>query len=154
MRKSQPEKRVTSPDPKYNNPTVGKFINYLMREGKKSVARTVLYDAFDIVAEKSKKDPVEIFDQAMKNTAPLMELKSRRIGGANYQVPLQVRGERRMYLAMRWIILATRGKKGLPMAQKLAEELLAASRNEGAAVKKKEDTQRMAQANRAFAHFA
>ncbi len=147
-------KRIAAPDPKFNNPIIGKFIHYIMRDGKKSVARTVVYKTFDIIAEKTKKDPIEIFDEAMKNASPILELKSRRVGGANYQVPLQVRADRRNVLAMRWIINAAKSRKGAPMSQKLAEELLAASRNEGAAIKKKEDTQRMAQANRAFAHFA
>ncbi|MBI2463286.1 MAG: 30S ribosomal protein S7 [Candidatus Spechtbacteria bacterium] len=154
MRKSNIAKRVASPDPKFNNPTIGKFINYIMVEGKKSVARRVVYGAFDIIAEKTKKDPIEIFDEALKNAAPLMELKSRRVGGANYQVPLQVRGERRSIIAMKWIINAAQAKKGAPMAKKLSDELMAAARNEGAAIKKKEDTHRMAQANRAFSHFA
>lgn len=154
MRKSNIVKRVAAPDPKFNNPTIGKFINYIMEEGKKSVARRVVYGAFDIIAEKTKKDPIEIFDEALKNAAPLLELKSRRVGGANYQVPLQVRGERRSIIAMKWIINAAQAKKGAPMAKKLSDELMAAARNEGAAIKKKEDTHRMAQANRAFSHFA
>lgn len=147
-------KRIAAPDPKFNNPTIGKFIHYIMRDGKKSVARAVIYRTFDIITEKSKRDPIEIFDEAMRNASPLLELKSRRVGGANYQVPLQVRADRRNVLAMRWIIAAAHARKGVPMAEKLADELLAASRNEGTAIKKKEDTQRMAQANRAFAHFA
>ena len=147
-------KRTALPDPKYNNPVIGKFIQYIMREGKKSVAREIVYDAFTYIEEKAKRDPVEIFDEAIKNASPMLELKSRRVGGANYQVPIQVRSDRRTLLAIRWAIGAARSRKGAAMSRKLGEELLAASRNEGAAIKKKDDTHRMAQANRAFAHFA
>lgn len=153
-KKSHVKKRTVSPDPKYNNPTVGKFINYIMQKGKKSIARDIVYGAFGVISEKTKKDPIDVFDEAIKNAAPLLELKSRRVGGANYQIPLQVRADRRMLLAMQWIIQAARSAKGRPIALKLADELMAAARNEGAAIKKKEDTQRMAHANKAFAHFA
>jgi len=155
MRRKKKIKRTINPDPKYNNTLVAKFINQLMKRGKKSVAQRVLYRAFDILIEKSKtEDPLEIFDQAIKNVSPLVEVKSRRIGGAHYQVPREVRGERRTTLAIRWLIQAARAKKGKPMAEKLAAELLDASKNTGVAVKKKEDTHRMAEANKAFAHFA
>ncbi len=154
MRRRAQVKRIIPPDSKYNNPVVAKLINYIMWDGKKSVARQVIYDTFDIIAEKTKKDPLEIFDEAIKNTSPLMEVKSRRIGGANYQVPKQVRGDRRLTLALRWMINAARSRKGKPMRADLAEEIIQASQNTGAAVKKKDDTHRMAQANRAFAHFA
>ena len=154
MRKAQAEKRVSVPDVKYNSPVLGKFINYLMHDGKKSVARRVVYDAFDIVKKETKKDALEIFEEAIKNTSPIQEVKSRRVGGANYQVPIPVRDERRPFLAMNWIIAASRARNGLPAHKRLAQELIAASKNEGTAVKRKEDMHRMAQANKAFAHFA
>jgi small subunit ribosomal protein S7 len=155
MRRKKKIKRDINPDPKYNNGLVAKFINHLMKQGKKSVAQRVLYNAFEIIKKSSKsKDPLEIFDQAVKNVSPLVEVKSRRIGGAHYQVPREVRGERKITLAIRWIIQAAKAKKGKPMAQKLAEELIDASQNTGAAVKKKQDTHRIAEANKAFAHFA
>jgi small subunit ribosomal protein S7 len=155
MRRKKKIKREINPDPKYNNILVAKFINQLMKDGKKSVAQRVFYQAFEILSKKEKtKDPLEIFDQAIKNTSPLVEVRTRRIGGAHYQVPREVRGERRTTLAIRWLIQAARNKKGKPMAQKLAAEFLDASKNTGTAVKKKEDTHRMAEANKAFAHFA
>lgn len=155
MRRKRQVKRTINLDSKYNNTLVAKFINHLMKDGKKSVAQRVLYDAFEIIKQSSKdKDPLEVFDQAIKNASPLVEVKSRRIGGAHYQVPREVRGERRITLAVRWIIQVVKGRKGKPMAQKLAEELIEASKNTGAAVKKKQDTHRMAEANKAFAHFA
>lgn len=153
MRRKRKIQREILPDPKYNNILVAKFINHLMLKGKKNVAQKVLYSAFDIL-EKQKKEPLEIFDLAIKNVSPLLEVKSRRIGGANYQVPKEVKGERRITLAIRWLIQAARNKKGKPMAEKLAEEFILASQNEGMAIKKKEDTHRMAEANKAFAHFA
>ena len=152
-RKATP-KRIISEDAVYNNVMVAKFINHIMQQGKKTIAVRIVYNAFDIIKEKTKKDPLEIFDSAMENAAPAMEVKSKRIGGAVYQVPREVRGERRVSLAMRWLINASKAKKGKPMKEKLAEELIAASKNEGAAVKKRVDMQRMADANRAFAHFA
>jgi small subunit ribosomal protein S7 len=155
MRKSTGiKKHPVVPDYKYNNPAVNKFINYVMFEGKKSVARAVVYGAFDIIEKKAKQDPMNVFDTALKNVSPTLEVKSKRVGGANYQVPMQVRGDRRNMLAMRWIINAARSQKGKPMSEKLAAELIAASNGEGNALKKKQDTERMAQANRAFAHFA
>ena len=130
MRKNKGiKRRVPTPDYKYNNPIVSKFINYLMSDGKKNVARTVVYDAFDIVAEKTKKDPMEIFDEALKNVSPQVEVKSKRVGGANYQVPMQVKGERRMMLAMRWMREAAQTKKGRPMRERLADELITAAKN-------------------------
>ncbi len=155
MRRKKKVKREISSDPKYNNTLVAKFINHLMKGGKKSVAQKVLYDAFGILKKSAKsKDPLEIFDQAIRNVSPLLEVKSRRIGGAHYQVPREVRGERRVTLAIRWIIQAAKTKKGKPMAEKLAEELIDASNNTGTAVRKKQDTHRLAEANKAFAHFA
>ena len=154
MRRKKKIKQVISPDPVYNNVIVAKFINQVMRRGKKTVARKIVYGAFDIVKTKTKKEPLEVFDLAFKNASPLLEVKSKRIGGATYQVPKEVKGERRLTLAMRWIIQAAKSKKGKPMREKLAEELIAAANNTGEAVKKKENTHRMAEANRAFAHFA
>lgn len=155
MRRKRSVKRIIEPDPKYDNVLVSKFINHLMKDGKKSVAQNVLYKSFDIVKKDLKdKDPLDVFDQAIKNVSPFVEVKSRRIGGAHYQVPREVKGERKITLAMRWIINAARGKKGKAMSQKLAQELIEAYKNEGAAVKKKQDMHRMAEANKAFAHFA
>ena len=133
---------------------VEKFINQVMRKGKKTIARKIVYGALDIVKTQSKKDPLEIFQKAIENTSPLLQVRSKRVGGATYQVPIEVKPKKRVSLAMKWILAAARAKKGKPMKVKLAEELLAAYKNEGAAVKKKEDTHRMAEANRAFAHFA
>ena len=133
---------------------VAKFINQIMRRGKKTIARKIVYRAFDIIKEKTKKEPLEVFELAIKNASPLLEIKPKRVGGATYQVPREVKGDRKMTLAMRWIIKAAKSKKGRPMREKLAEELISAAHNEGAAVKKKNDTHRMAEANRAFAHFS
>ena len=154
MRRKTKIKKINNPDPLYSNPLVGKFISYIMRQGKKSVAQKVVYKSFDIIKEKTKGNPIELFDKAIKNISPSLEVKSRRVGGANYQVPQPVRPDRKIQLAFRWIINAARAKKGKPMAEKLAEELMLAINNEGAAVKKKLDTHRMAEANRAFAHFS
>lgn len=154
MRGKQAPKREITPDPKYGNVHIAKFINYIMLHGKKSVAQKVVYDALDIVSEKTKENPLDVFDRALKNVMPSLEVKSRRVGGANYQVPMSVRGDRRYVLAFRWIIAAARSKKGKPMAVKLSDEFMSAANNEGDAVKKKQDVQRMAEANRAFAHFA
>jgi small subunit ribosomal protein S7 len=152
-KKKKFKKREISPDPLYSNVTVAKFINQVMRKGKKTIARKIVYGAFEILKEKTKKDPLEIFEKALQNVGPLLEVKAKRIGGATYQIPREVKGERRLTLAMRWIIQAAKAKKGKPMREKLAQELIDASKNIGAAVKKKEDTHRMAEANRAFAHF-
>lgn len=141
------------PDIKHNNLQVAKFINYIMKKGKKTVAQSVVYGAFDIIA-KAQKDPLDVFNAAVRNVGPQMEIRSKRVGGGNYQIPVPVKGDRRFALACRWIIDAAKAKKGKPMAEKLAEEFLAASNNEGAAIKKRDDVQRMAEANRAFAHFA
>lgn len=154
MRRKRHPKREILPDSKYSNPIVAVLINYVMWDGEKSVARKIVYDAFGMIAEKTKKDPVEVFDEAIKNTSPMLEVKSKRVGGANYQVPKQVKGDRRLTLALRWIIQAARARKGTQMSSKLAEELMQAAENSGSAVKKKEDTHRMAHANRAFAHFS
>lgn len=155
MRRPVKNRNIVGPDIKYGSVRVEKLINSIMWEGKKSIARKVVYDALDIVKEKTKaENPVEIFETAMRNVGPAMEIRSRRVGGANYQVPREVRPERKQALAFRWIIGAARGGKGKPMAEKLAAEIIAAANNEGAAVKKREDTHKMAEANKAFAHFA
>lgn len=154
MRGKQAIKRTIDADLKYNDLQVAKFVNYLMRKGKKSTAQKVLYGAFDIIAEKTKLNPVEVFDKALKNVAPTVEVKGRRVGGANYQIPIPVKPERKLVLAARWIIGAAQAKKGVPMAEKLATELIDASNNAGEAIKKRADVHRMAEANRAFAHFA
>ena len=148
------KQQYISPDPVYNNVIVSKFINQVMRKGKKSLARKVVYGAFDIIKSKAKKDPLEVLENALKIAAPSVEVKPRRIGGATYQVPREVKGARSQSLAMRWIIGAARKKKGKPMEEKLAQELLLASRNEGEAVRKKTNVHRMAEANRAFAYLA
>jgi small subunit ribosomal protein S7 len=153
-RRKKKEKKIISPDPLYDNVVVAKFINQVMRRGKKTIARKIVYKAFEIIKEKTKKEPLEVFNQAIENASPLLEVKPKRVGGATYQVPREVKGERRTTLAMRWIIGAAKSKKGKPMREKLAEELISAAKNEGVAVKKKEDTHRMAEANRAFAHFS
>ncbi len=155
MRKKIKNKNTVQPDVMYNSQKLAKFINNLMLDGKKELARKAVYKAFDIIKEETgNPNPLEIFDTAIKNASPLVEVRSRRIGGANYQVPKEVRPERRNTLAIRWIVQAARSRKGAPMHKKIAEELIAASKNEGVAVKKKEDTHRMAEANKAFAHFA
>lgn len=141
-------------DPRYGNLMLEKFINHLMRAGKKDLARSIVYGAFDLIKEKTEKEPLEIFDLAMKNASPLLEVRSRRVGGANYQVPREARGNRRTYLAIHWMLQTARAKKGKPMPVKLAEEIMAAANNEGEAVRRKENMHKMAEANRAFAHFA
>ncbi len=145
--------RVITPDSRYQDVIVAKLINHVMKAGKKNAARKIVYGAFDIVKEKTKKNPLEVFQQGIENISPLLEVRSRRIGGATYQVPVEVKGNRKLSLAFRWILNAARAKKGKPMAEKLAEELLLAAKKEGTAFKKREDVHRMAEANRAFAHF-
>ncbi|MBP9869579.1 30S ribosomal protein S7 [Patescibacteria group bacterium] len=154
MRGKQAPKRKILTDAKYASPVVAKLINYVMKDGKKSTSQKIVYTAFELIEEKTKKPAIEVFNEAMNNVSPLLEVKSKRVGGANYQIPMQVRAERRIQLAFRWLLLAARSKKGKPMAEKLAGEILAAAENTGDAVKKKQDVQRMAEANRAFAHFA
>ena len=153
MRKKRAEKKYLKPDPKFNDVLVAKFINSIMYDGKKSVARQVVYDAFQIIEDRTKKPGLEIFKKALNNVQPIIEVRSRRVGGATYQVPTEVRPERRTALAMRWLKLYSRARGDKSMSLKLASELIAASNNEGSAVKKKEDTHRMAEANKAFAHF-
>ena len=155
MRRPVKNRNIAGPDIKFGSVRVEKFINSVMWDGKKSTARKVVYDALDIIKEKTKtENPLELFETAIRNVGPQMEIRSRRVGGANYQVPREVRPERKQALAFRWILIAARGGKGKPMAQKLAAEIIAASNNEGAAFKKKDDTHLMAESNKAFAHFA
>ena len=152
-RRSRPFKRVISPDARYHSEVVQLFINRMMRCGKKSTATRVMYNSLDLVADRAKREAIEVFDQALKNGAPQIEVKPRRVGGATYQVPVEVEPDRRMSLAMRWILAAARARAGKSMAEKLAGELLDAANNAGAAIKKKEETHKMAEANRAFAHY-
>lgn len=154
MRKKRNYKRDHKADVKYGSIAVARFINSIMRNGKKSIAEKVVYDAFDAIKEQTKEDALKVFEKALENTQPLVEVASKRVGGANYQVPREVRPERKFMLATRWMITAARGKKGKDMAVRLAEEIIAASKNEGNAIKKKQDIHRMAEANRAFAHFS
>ena len=153
MRRRRPEKRSINPDPKFNDLEVSKFINYLLTQGKKGIAEKIFYNALDIIKDKTKKDPIDIFKKALNNAGPHVEVKSRRIGGATYQVPIEVPSNRQFYLSSLWIIDSAKNKSGSPMSNRLASELIAASNNEGNAIKKKEDTHRMAEANKAFAHF-
>lgn len=154
MRKKRTYKKYHKEDSKYKSVVLGRFINYLMEDGKKVVAEKIMYEALDKIKTETKEEPDKVFEKALENVSPIVEVSSKRIGGANYQVPREVRPERKFMLAARWIITAARGKKGKPMAQRLAEELLLAAKNEGSAIKKKQDVHRMAEANRAFAHFS
>ena len=155
MRGPVKNRNIAKADDKYQSEKLGKFINHLMHDGKKSVATRVVYDAFEIIKEQEKvENPLEVFETALKNIAPMVEVRSRRVGGANYQVPREVRPERRIYLGMNWLLTSARSGKGKPMAKKLAEEIILASKGEGEAVKKRENTHKMAEANKAFAHFA
>lgn len=155
MRRKINIKRDLPADLKYDSEKVSKLINYTMYDGKKNTARENVYKCLDIIKEKTKNEnPLEVFEAALKNTAPNVEVRSRRVGGANYQVPVEVRPKRRDALSMKWIIDAARAKKGAPISVKLADEIIAASKNEGEAVKKRENTHKMAEANKAFAHFA
>jgi small subunit ribosomal protein S7 len=152
-RRREVAKRVVLPDPKYNDRMLAKFMNAIMLDGKKSVAEGIVYGAFDLVAERSGEDPLEVFKKAMENVRPMLEVKSRRVGGSTYQVPVEIRSDRRNALAIRWIISYARGRGEKTMFERLAGELLDAANNRGSAVKKKEDTHRMAEANKAFAHY-
>jgi len=152
-RRTRPAKRITPPDSRYNSPVVQEFINRMMRDGKKSVATRVMYTSLDLVGDRAKREPMEVFDQALKNVSPLIEVKPRRVGGATYQVPVEVASDRRLALAMRWLLAAARSRAGKSMAEKMASELMDAANNTGAAVKRKEETHKMAEANRAFAHY-
>ncbi|AQS57959.1 30S ribosomal protein S7 [Desulforamulus ferrireducens] len=146
-------KREVLPDPVYGSKVVAKLINQVMLDGKRGIAERIVYEAFDIVREKTGKNPLEVFDAAMKNVMPVLEVKARRVGGANYQVPVEVRPERRQTLGIRWLTNYTRKRAGRTMAEKLAAELMDAANNVGATVKKREDTHKMAEANKAFAHY-
>jgi len=154
MRKKRNYKRDHNPDSQFQSVAIGRFINSLMQDGKKSIAERILYESFDAIKTQTKEDPMVVFQKALDNATPLVEVSSKRVGGANYQVPREVRPERKFMLATRWIIGAARAKKGKNMADRLAEEIIAASKNEGIAIKKKQDIHRMAEANRAFAHFS
>ena len=153
MRRRRADRRKIDPDVRYKNVRVQTFINHVLKKGKKNIAATLVYDAFEIMAEKTGKDPVELFEQAMQNASPRMEVRPRRIGGATYQIPMEVPTHRQFTLATRWILEAARARKGQPFDQCLADELLSAVNNEGAAIRKREEAHRMAKANRAFSHF-
>lgn len=154
MRGKRIPKRKIAPDPKFRRIDVAKLINYVMTSGKKTVAQKIVYGALDYISEKTKQDPIEIYDAAIRNVSPSLEVKGKRIGGANYQVPVVVSGDRKLILAYRWILEAAQNRKGAAMYKKLGDEMIAASNGEGSAMKKREDVQKMAEANKAFAHFA
>ncbi len=153
MRKSKPKKRIILPDPKYNDIMVTRFVNNMMYDGKKSVAYGIFYKAMDVVEQKTQENALEVWKKALNNVMPAVEVKSRRVGGANFQVPTEVRPDRKIALGMKWIILYSRRRHEKTMMEKLASEIIAAAKGEGAAVKKKEDTHKMAEANKAFSHF-
>jgi len=152
-RRYRPPRRSVSPDPKYQSEIIARFVNRLMKDGKKSTAQRVLYDAFDIIESRTKRNPVEVFEEALANVTPQIEVKPRRVGGATYQVPVEVRPSRREALAQRWLILNSRKRSGKSMAAKLAGELMDAAKNQGGAIRKRDETHKMAEANRAFAHY-
>ncbi len=153
MRRTKPEKRSVEPDVRYSSTLVSNFVNRVMQRGKKSTATTIVYDAFEMIQERTSQEPLEVFEQAMQNASPMLEVKPRRVGGATYQVPVEVSADRRTSLAMRWILAAARARSGRSMAEKLASELMDAANNTGSAVRRREETHRMAEANRAFAHY-
>ena len=153
MRKKRADKRRLIPDPRYNDFVVSQLINYIMQDGKKNIARKIVYDAFDIISKRSKQEPLDVFKKAVSNVAPVLEVRSRRVGGATYQVPVEVRESRRIALALRWINNYASSRREKSMAGKLAAEIMSAANEEGGSVKKREDTHRMAEANKAFAHF-
>ena len=152
-RRYRPAKRKVKPDIKYGNEVVEMCINRVMQRGKKSTARSIVYDAFDLIEDRTKRDPMQTFDQAIKNATPMVEVKPRRVGGATYQIPIEVAPDRRLSLALRWLLAAARSRSGRSMAEKLAAELMDAANNVGATIKKREDTHRMAEANKAYAHY-
>ena len=152
-RRSRPVKRVIAPDPVYQSEAIAKFVNVVMSSGKRSTAERVVYDALTRASKQAKKEPLEIFDQALRNVTPLLEVKPRRVGGATYQVPIEIRPERRLALARRWLVRFARQRGGKSMSEKLAIEILDAAQNTGGAVKRKEETHRMAESNKAFSHF-
>jgi small subunit ribosomal protein S7 len=153
MRKRKPKLRILQPDPRYSDPVVTRFVNNLMWQGKKSISYQIFYDAMDLISEKAEVNPHEIFGKALENATPAVEVRSRRIGGATFQIPTEINPKRKIAIGMKWLIRFARDRNGKGMAEKLAAELLAASKGEGNAVKRKEDTHKMAEANRAFAHF-
>ena len=153
MRRRRPEKRTILPDPVYNDLAVAKFVNYIMKKGKKGIAEKIFYSSMDSIKQRTKTDGLKIFQKAVESASPSVEVKSRRIGGATYQVPIEVPRNRSFYLASLWIINPAKARSGKPMSERLASELISAANNEGGAIKKKEDTHRMAEANKAFAHF-
>jgi len=153
MRRNHAEQRSVIPDPRYNNEVIARFVNSVMERGKKSLASRIVYDALDMVGERAKRPPMEVFEEAMKNATPLVEVKPRRVGGATYQIPVEIGSARRTALAMRWLIDSARKRSGRNMATRLAGEIMDAAKNEGSTVKKREDTHKMAEANQAFAHF-
>ena len=152
-RRAKVQKREIMPDPRFGNRTLSRFINKIMYGGKKGTAERVVYGALDRVGAQTRRDPIEVFEQAMRNATPVLEVKPRRVGGSTYQVPVEIRGDRRQSLAMRWLINSARSRSGRSMAEKLAAELLDASNNTGATIKRREDVHRMAEANKAFAHY-
>ena len=152
-RRRRAERRIVSPDPKYQSVELSQFINKVMLNGKKTIAQSIVYDALEKAEQGAHRPAIEVFEQAVKNATPMVEVKPRRVGGATYQVPTEVRPERRMALAMRWIVSAARARQGRPMAERLAQEFMEASRGQGTAVKRREDLYRMAEANRAFVHY-
>lgn len=152
-RRERAQRRPVAPDPKYNSELVARFINKLMLNGKKSLAQRIFYDALEIVEERLGQSGLQVFEQAVRNVTPILEVRPRRVGGATYQIPIEIRGDRRQSLALRWLVQASRNRSGKSMAQKLAAELMDAYNNTGGAVKKKEDTHRMAEANKAYSHF-
>jgi small subunit ribosomal protein S7 len=154
MRRKVKARPPIQPDHVYGSEKISKFINYLMERGKKNTARKIVYGAMEEIKERTGEDAIEVFERALKNVGPTMEVRSRRVGGANYQVPREVRPERKLSLSMRWILAAAKAKEGKPMYQRLADEVILASKNEGEAIKKRENTHKMAEANKAFAHFA
>ncbi len=153
MRRTKPAKRVLPGDTRYNSPLLTGFVNRLMKRGKRSTATRIVYDAFDLIQARAKREPLEVFEQAIKNTSPMLEVKPRRVGGATYQVPVEVAPDRRISLGIRWLLAASRSRGGKSMAEKLAGELMDAANNTGAAIKRREETHKMAEANRAFAHY-
>ncbi len=153
MRRTRPEKREALPDVRYQSLTVQALINRIMKNGKKSVATTLMYDALEIIRERTKRDPIEVLELAMKNVGPAMEVRPRRVGGATYQVPMEVPADRRQTLAMRWLLSSSRSRTGKSFSEKLSAEIMEAANNQGASVRKREETHKMAEANRAFSHF-
>ncbi len=153
MRRTKPEKRIIEPDVRFNNLNIQVLIHHVLKKGKKSTATRIVYDAMDIIEDKLKKNPIEVMELALKNVGPVMEVRPRRVGGATYQVPMEVDPQRRLTLAIRWLMAATRSRTGKSFAEKLAAELMEAAENQGSAIRKKEETHKMAEANRAFSHF-